>query len=206
MNRLLPPYCVPQHRRPSKASLVPKIRQAVDQWRAEGYPGITKTTGRLLQYWFQQDHRVKKGKRGQEFGYFFCQREAIETLIYIYEVRQLRSLYDLARNYPPERPFLIQPGEDLFARYVDTFRQARFDQDARREIENQIAVSLALSPGSVISHFSRRKHFQGNLSELSQGSLFDDHRGLVPLRRVNDVLRRSKLSGDFFDVFVLPKD
>jgi len=118
MNRLLPPYVVPEQRRPSKAALVPGIRTAVDQWRANGYAGATDTTRRLLQYWFEQDHRVGLRGRPREFGYYFCQREAIETLIYLYEVRQLHSLYDLSRNFPPERPFLISPGEDRFARYV----------------------------------------------------------------------------------------
>ena len=118
MNRLLAPYAVPQERRPSRAALVPGIRPAVDQWRAQSYHGATDTTKRLLQYWFQQDHKVRRETRPQEFGYYFCQREAMETLIYLYEVRQLRSLYDLSRSFPPERPFLIRPDEDRFARYV----------------------------------------------------------------------------------------
>jgi type III restriction enzyme len=118
MNRLLPPYVVPQQRRPSRTALVPGIRSAVDHWRAQGYPRATDTTRRLLQDWFQQDHKIRRKDKPQEFGYYFCQREAIETLIYLYEVRQLRSLYELARNFPPERPFLIRPEEDRFARYV----------------------------------------------------------------------------------------
>jgi type III restriction enzyme len=118
VNRLLPPYVVPRQRRPSRAALVPGICTAVDQWRTQGYPGATDTTRRLLQYWFQQDHKIRRKGKPQEFGYYFCQREAIETLIYLYEVRQLRSLYELARNFPPERPFLIRPDEDRFARYV----------------------------------------------------------------------------------------
>ena len=118
MNRLLPPYVVPRQRRPSRAALVSGIRSAVDQWRAQGYPGATDTTRRLLQYWFQQDHKIRRKDKPQEFGYYFCQREAIETLIYLYEVRQLRSLYELARNFPPDSPFLIRPEEDRFARYV----------------------------------------------------------------------------------------
>jgi type III restriction enzyme len=118
MNRLLPPYCVPQNRRPSRAVLVPGIRHAVDQWRQQGYPGITDTSRRLLQYWFEHDHKLKQGRRQQEFSYYFCQREAIETLIYLYEVRQLRSLYELDRNFLPQRQFPIQPEADLFTRYV----------------------------------------------------------------------------------------
>jgi len=109
MNRLLPPYVVPRERRPTRAALVPGIRTAVDEWRAQGYPGATDTTKRLLQYWFQQDHKLRRKSKPQEFGYYFCQREAIETLIYLYEVRQLRSLYELARNFPPGVPSLFVP-------------------------------------------------------------------------------------------------
>lgn len=118
MNRLLPPYAVPTARRPSRAALAPRIRPAVDQWRAQGYPGASGATKRLLRYWFEEDHKVRRGSRQAEFGYYFCQREAIETLVYLYEVRQLRSLYELARNFPPDSPFLVAPGEDRFARYV----------------------------------------------------------------------------------------
>ena len=119
MNRLLQPYAVPTQRRDSRAALVPKIRTAVDQWRTEAYPGATGTTRRLLQYWFEDDHKMGRGTRAYEFGYYFCQREAIETLAYLYEVRRLRSLFDLGRNFPPEQPFLLDmTEEDRFARYV----------------------------------------------------------------------------------------
>ena len=72
------PYAVPSSRRPSRAMLVPKIRTAVDQWRTEGYPGATETTRRLLRFWFEQDHKIGHGKSASKFGFYFCQREAIE--------------------------------------------------------------------------------------------------------------------------------
>ena len=120
MTQLLTPYAVPSSRRPSRAMLVPKIRTAVDQWRGEGYPGATETSRRLLCFWFEQDHKVGRGKSASKFGFYFCQREAIETLIYLYEVRRLYSMYDLARNFPPENgQFWLNPNEDdSFARYV----------------------------------------------------------------------------------------
>ena len=116
---LLNPYAVPQgERRPSKALLVPKIRNAVAQWRDAEYPGATDTTKRLLQYWFENDHKVGRGKRAAEFSYYFCQREAVETLIYLYEVRRLRSMFDLARNFLPEQGRLLDMDDDDLARYV----------------------------------------------------------------------------------------
>ena len=117
---LLNPYAVPQgERRASKALLVPKIRNAVAQWRDAEYPGATDTTKRLLQHWFENDHKVGRGKSAAEFRYYFCQREAVETLIYLYEARRLRSMFDLARNFPPEQgQFWLDPNDDDLARYV----------------------------------------------------------------------------------------
>ena len=56
---------------------VNRIRQRVAQWRKGGHIGVTATTGRLLEYWLDP-YREKK--------LFFCQIEALETLIYITEV------------------------------------------------------------------------------------------------------------------------
>ncbi len=53
------------------------IRQRVRLWREGGYPDITRTTARLLEHWADPD----RGRR-----LFFCQIEAMETLIYITEV------------------------------------------------------------------------------------------------------------------------
>jgi type III restriction enzyme len=57
--------------------LINKIRERVAVWREGGYVGITKTTGQLLEYW-------KRPDRGRRL--FFCQIEALETVIYITEV------------------------------------------------------------------------------------------------------------------------
>ena len=54
-----------------------RIRERVNQWRAGGYLGCTRTTERLLQYWGNPDRERKL---------FFCQREALETAIYLTEV------------------------------------------------------------------------------------------------------------------------
>jgi len=36
--------------------LVNRVRARVKQWRGEGYPGVTRTTQEVLQWW-QKDHR-----------------------------------------------------------------------------------------------------------------------------------------------------
>ena len=85
----------PEQRRPSKAYLVNKLRKAVYTWRERGYPGITPTTRRLLQFWFNEDHLANN----EPFQFWFCQREAMETLIYVYEVMKKRNFIDMARDF-----------------------------------------------------------------------------------------------------------
>jgi type III restriction enzyme len=59
--------------------LVNQIRPRVDAWRAANYPGLTATTRTLLEHWNDIEQR-EPTKR-----FFFCQLEAIETLIWLIE-------------------------------------------------------------------------------------------------------------------------
>jgi type III restriction enzyme len=59
--------------------LVNRIRPRVDAWRDAKFPGITATTRTLLEHWNDEDQR-EPSKR-----FFFCQLEAIETLIWLTE-------------------------------------------------------------------------------------------------------------------------
>jgi type III restriction enzyme len=111
--KLLPAYGIPKKRRPSLAEFVPKIRDAVDGWREQGYPGVTDTTRRLLTFWFSEDHQVDK----KWFAYYFCQREAIETLVYLYEVAGAHRFLDLMQQFG-ERPLVYDPSTDRYPRYV----------------------------------------------------------------------------------------
>jgi type III restriction enzyme len=67
------------------APCVPALRIAVADGRDKGYPGTTETTRTLLNYWFKTDHRLPNGRM---FRYHDSQRQAVETLIYVYEVAQ----------------------------------------------------------------------------------------------------------------------
>lgn len=53
---------------------VNEIRQRVDAWRADDYPGVTVITRQLLAHWHDQSAR--------QLPFYFCQLEAIETLIW----------------------------------------------------------------------------------------------------------------------------
>ncbi len=61
-------------RRVEELELVNRIRPRVQEWREEGYPGVTSVTRRLLEHWGDPEARDRR--------FYFCQLEAIETLIW----------------------------------------------------------------------------------------------------------------------------
>lgn len=106
------PYAVPANRPQSLAPLVPGIREHVDAWRRDGYPGSSTTTRRLLEHWFLDEHQTPDGR---PFRYFFAQREATETVIYLYEIAKLRTLASMAAQFA-SRP--VAAGGQRYPRYV----------------------------------------------------------------------------------------
>lgn len=63
---------------------VNSLRDEVREWRNAGWPDTAIVTGKLLDWWFGRDE--ERTARHQRF--FFCQQEAIETVIYLYEVKR----------------------------------------------------------------------------------------------------------------------
>lgn len=61
-------------RRTEPLELVNRIRERVDAWRAADYPGVTSITRSLLTHWHDPSAR--------QHPFYFCQLEAIETLIW----------------------------------------------------------------------------------------------------------------------------
>jgi type III restriction enzyme len=59
-------------------ALVNQIRPRVKQWRSDGYPGVTGITKRLLEQWTNPEEFETR-------RFFFCQLEAVETLIWLAE-------------------------------------------------------------------------------------------------------------------------
>ncbi len=84
-------------RRESRLLLTPNIRAEVDKWRKENYPGASEVTRRLFEYWFDEDHEVIGYP--VPFRYYFCQREAIETLVWLVEVAGQRDAQALIRSH-----------------------------------------------------------------------------------------------------------
>ncbi len=114
---------VRKNRRPSPIIIAQLLRRAVKDWRESDYAGASDTSRELLHHWFQRDHLVTLTDGTQApFRYYFCQREAVETVIYLYEVRAVRSLCGLVGNFAgpdAETAALgVNPDEDRWARYA----------------------------------------------------------------------------------------
>jgi type III restriction enzyme len=57
--------------------LVNALREDVKRWRDSGYENATQVTKRLLAHWTREDRKRR---------FFFCQLEAVETVIYLNEI------------------------------------------------------------------------------------------------------------------------
>ncbi|MGB7912496.1 MAG: DEAD/DEAH box helicase family protein [Desulfobaccales bacterium] len=85
MEKLMPP-------------LVSELRKKVKEWRDNGYKGATDTSRSLLNWWFKTPHLLPQADGTMaEFQYYFAQREALETIIYLYDVVGARDKFDLMR-------------------------------------------------------------------------------------------------------------
>ena len=78
--------------------LVAKIRAEVTAWRVSGYTGASPTSIALLKWWFETEHLVESADGTlSPFRYYFAQREAVETVIWLHDVRRVREKFDLLR-------------------------------------------------------------------------------------------------------------
>jgi type III restriction enzyme len=85
MDKLMPP-------------LVPELRRKVKEWRDRGYAGAADTSRSLLNWWFNTPHLLPQADGTMaEFQYYFAQRQALETIIYLYDVVGVQDKYDLMR-------------------------------------------------------------------------------------------------------------
>jgi type III restriction enzyme len=85
MEKLMPP-------------LVAELRKKVKTFRDSGYVGATDTSKSLLNWWFKEPHLLPKSDgTSVDFKYYFAQREAIETVVYLYDVDGVRDKYGLMR-------------------------------------------------------------------------------------------------------------
>ena len=110
-------------RRPSQIAIAQNLRGAVRDWREMFYAGASDTTRHLLDHWFNRSHQATTAAgEGFEFRYYFCQREAIETLIFLKEVRRLDCLSQVVEEFGgPDKELAalgITEEEDAWSRYA----------------------------------------------------------------------------------------
>ncbi len=107
-----------QGRRPSGIGIAQNLRPEVKMWRESFYPGASDTSRYLLNHWFGRAHSVG----GNEFRYYFCQREAVETLVYLKEVRGVDCLSQLIAEfggaYAETAALGVTEEEDAWSRYA----------------------------------------------------------------------------------------
>lgn len=78
--------------------LVARVRREVAAWRDSGYAGASATSIALLRHWFDTDHLLEQADGSlSPFRYYFAQREAVETVVWLYEVKRARDRFDLLR-------------------------------------------------------------------------------------------------------------
>lgn len=117
------PAEVKQGRRPSPVPIAQVLRHHLAVWRDACYAGASDTSIELLQHWFGRSHFIP-GPNGESFpfSYYFCQREAIETLIYLFEVRGIRTLSGLTAEFSQTNAEVaalgVNPEEDLWPKYA----------------------------------------------------------------------------------------
>lgn len=78
--------------------LVAELRKAVKKWRDENYEGASETSKALLTWWFKTEHVITQPDGTQsQFRYYYAQREAVETIIYLHDIVKVNDKYDLMR-------------------------------------------------------------------------------------------------------------
>ncbi|MCZ7558430.1 MAG: DEAD/DEAH box helicase family protein [Bacteroidia bacterium] len=85
MDKLMPP-------------LVAEMRRRVKDFRDSGYAEARETSRSLLTWWFLEPHLLPgKDTIMGSFEYYFAQREAIETVVYLCDVLRVKDRFDLMR-------------------------------------------------------------------------------------------------------------
>lgn len=105
--------------------LVNALREDVKRWRSSGYEGATEITKELLAYW----HREDRFRR-----LFFCQLEAVETIIFLQEIR-------INRRYLRFNP-----------QFTDEHLKQLFDQPSNPALDplTRLGVKMATGSGKTI--------------------------------------------------------
>jgi type III restriction enzyme len=193
---------------------VNEIRRRVGKWRADGYPGATGITRQLLRYWNRED-RFRP--------LFFCQREAVETIIWLAESPAARSGIDIPLDGPLRRyccKMSTGSGKTIIMAMVAAWsilNRVQDRQDTRFSdavlilcpnltVKERLQVLLPSNPDNYYQHF---EIVPGNLMEsLNRGKfLITNWHALAEDRDPKrGVVQRGKESDEAFARRVLDKD
>lgn len=148
--------------------LANQIRERLRGWRETSFPGVTGVTAELLAYW---------GREGRERRLFFCQREAVETIIFLIEARD------------DFRQGLVIPRDESgeFLRYAckmatGTGKTAVMGALAAWSILNKVADRADRRFSDAVLVVCPNVTIRDRLQEL------DPHRGEASLYRVRDIV------------------
>ena len=97
--------------------LVDKVRRGVCDWRAGGYAGASETTRALLHWWFERDHFLYGADGPTLWRWYFAQREAVESAIWLYEVAAARDPLSLIA-YDSSGAVSAGMFDEVWTRYV----------------------------------------------------------------------------------------
>lgn len=143
-------------RRPSKMLMVNKLRAEIDRWRNNGYPDATPTSQELLTYWFEQSHSPVFGN--DPFHFYFCQREAVETIVYLFEIKKFIDIIPLIKKYHEKFSGNLFSSTVEFSEDLDGKRKVKryfpeLDQEGEQELPEKdllrYAVKMATGSGKT---------------------------------------------------------
>ena len=98
--------------------LVHKVREGVSVWRDNGYEGASHTTKALLNHWFKTEHIMPMSDgTTRQFRWYFAQREAVESAIWLYEIEKAHDPISLMR-YDSSGAISTGMFEETWTRYV----------------------------------------------------------------------------------------
>lgn len=116
------PAKIVKGRRPTPIVVAQNLRPHVKLWRESDYAGASDTTRELLHHWFERDHLVDASDGSRIPFRYYYQREAVETLIYLYEVRGLTPLSGFVAEFGGTEAETAAPGvnpdEDRWPKYA----------------------------------------------------------------------------------------
>lgn len=118
----------------SQMYLAKALEGEVQSWVDQGWPGVTQTTLELFHYWFQRGDDLSDRQACVEERFYDCQRRAIETVVYCYEILKSKSLLEL---------FEVETDKSIYPRIGYQIKSGGFERDFMLKVLNPSAEVLS---------------------------------------------------------------